>query len=89
MQTRPPLGTGLLDRRFDVEQQRDHLVSPVLLLLFGQEGQFPQMVDIAQRVVTRILPVGLPPIMHAHAMEVREDADLVQRLFAAFSAAPH
>jgi hypothetical protein len=82
MQTSAALGTRLLDGGFAVQQQRLHLACPVLLVLFVQEGQIAQMVDVAQRVLTGILPIGTPAIMHTHSLKALKNADSVQGLFA-------
>src|SRR5712692_3734384 len=40
------------------------------------------MMHITQAVLTRVAPIGLPAIMHAHAVEVCEDTDGVERIVA-------
>src|SRR5260221_7172464 len=81
-QTRVALDSRLIDSSFDVQQHGFHLARPVLLLLFMQKGQLPQMVNVAERMLTGILPIGTPAIMHTHSLEVLEDANGFQGLFA-------
>ncbi len=61
----------LLDGGFDLQQQRFHFTGPVLLVGLFNEGQFAQMMDIAQGMGTAILLIGLPPIMDAGPLKTR------------------
>jgi hypothetical protein len=78
------LGSCLINGGFHVQQQLFHLFGPGLLKLFIQEDQFSQMVHITQAVLTGVAPIGLPAIMHAHSVEVFEDANGVQRFVTPF-----
>src|SRR5579872_2545757 len=71
MQRLAARGAGLIDGGFHVQQQLFHLPRPSLLELLMQEDQFAQVVDVAQTMLTGVVPIGLPTIMHAHSPEVR------------------
>src|SRR5579859_3236897 len=66
MQTGAAKGSCLLDSSFAVQEQFFHLRSPGLLLLFLQEGQVPQMMHVAERMLAHIQPIRPPAIMHTH-----------------------
>lgn len=55
---------GPLDDSVDLDEQPGHLRGPVLPTLFGDPGEFPQVVRVAQRVRDVVAPVGLPPVVH-------------------------
>ncbi len=76
------LGSRLLDGGFDVQQQVFHLCCPSLLLLFLQKDQLAQMVNVAEGMLAEIEPIRLQAIMHTDPLEILEDADGVQSLFA-------
>jgi len=82
------LDSCLIDGGFHVQQQFFPLFGPSLLKLLIQEDQFAQMVHITQAVLTGVAPIGLPAIMHAHAMEVCQDADGIQRFVTPFDMHP-
>jgi hypothetical protein len=84
MQTAAALCSCLLDGDFHVQQQRFHLPGPLLLVLFVQEGQVPQMMHVAKRMLAQIEPIRPPAIMHTDPVEVFEDADGVQGRFPSF-----
>src|ERR1700694_4496216 len=42
------------------------------------------MMHVAQPMLTGVAPIGLPAIMHAHSVEVCEDANGIQRFVAPF-----
>src|SRR5260221_6270803 len=60
-------------------------VAQGLLVLLLQEGQFAQMVDVAEGMTARgVATIRRPPVMHTHPGEARQDADGVGRFCAAF-----
>ena len=85
MQAGAALGSRLLDGGFDVQQQRlsSGLPSLAAVLRAGRSVR-ADGARCTERVLTGIAPIGLPAIMHAHPLEVCEDADGVQRLVAPF-----
>ena len=54
---------GLLDSGFALGEQPFHLSGPGLLLLFVQKSQLAQMMDVTERMLTGILPIGSKAIM--------------------------
>src|SRR5712692_3713702 len=58
----------LISERFEVQQDRLHLLSPGLLRRFLDEDQVAQQMDIAERVLTPIALIGGPSIMDAGAL---------------------
>ena len=83
-----PLPTALaclFDGGVHVREQRLHGSGPGLLLLFVQEGQFSQVMDITQSMSAGKLPVGGPSIMQTHPIKGGENANVIQRFFAPFS----
>ncbi len=64
------------DGRFHLPQQGFQVAGPRLLQFFFDERQLTEVLDIAERMAARGgRPIGLPPVMHAHALEARQDAD--------------
>lgn len=64
-----PCVFGLGHRLLHVQQQLLHLLGPWLLQLFFYEGQFPQVVDIAQRVLAGVAWINLVAIVDGGALE--------------------
>jgi hypothetical protein len=81
-----PLARGLrsFHCRFHLQQQFFHLPGPILLVVFFDEGQFAQMMHIAQGMLTGIRLVGRPAIMHDGSLVVGHDPNGIERLSSSF-----
>ncbi len=74
----------LLHRLLHVQKQVFHFSGPGLLKHFLNEGQFSQMMDIAQSMTTRVALIAHQPIMHARPRELRQDPNGCQRFTSSF-----
>src|SRR5712691_4486017 len=77
MQTTLSLLLSLLDRLLHLDKQRFHLLGPRLLLLLEEGGQLPQVMGVAQSVLTRIPGIGAPPVMDRPPPKTRQDPQSV------------
>lgn len=80
------LRARLLGRGAHLDQQRFEVFGPRLLVLFGDKGQFAQMVDVAERMATGGLRlIGLPAVVDTYPAIVGQDANGVGRRAPALS----
>lgn len=75
---------SLLDLGFDLQEQFFQLFGPSLLVLLMDKGEFAQLLDIAQRMGTGVIQITGPAVMHADALEVRQNPYGIGSRFAAF-----
>ena len=65
----------LLGRGLHLQEQRLHLGGPRLLILLLEEGQFAQVMNVAERMAAGgVGAIGRPAVMHAHAGVGGQDA---------------
>ena len=65
---------GLFNRAVDFPQQVSHFFSPGLFILLVVEGQFTQVMGVAQGVRPRVNGVvGFQVVMHQAALKMIED----------------
>src|SRR5258708_21432285 len=70
----------LFDSSLHLEQQPFELACPRLLILLFEEGEFAQVMDVAQRMATaRVGAVGLPAVVDADAGELLQGPYLLCR----------
>ena len=74
----------LFHRLFHVQQQIFHPTSPGLVEFLFDEGQFSQMMDIAQGVAAGVSLVACQPIVNRGARKVFHHADGFERLASSF-----
>lgn len=75
MQTAAALDLCLLDGDFAVQQQGLHAACPALQLLSVKERQLAQIMHVAQCVLTGIVPIRPPTIMHTHFLKALKNAE--------------
>ena len=76
--------SGILNRPVDLVQEFHHVLGPGLLVLFGRPFQFPQMMGIAQGVITTIVEIRFPVVVTEEALKPRQNPHLLYRVTAAF-----
>src|SRR6266480_5676812 len=78
------LRTSQVDLRFDLQEQVFYILGPLLLIVLSDEGEFPEVMDIAERVDTSVLQIAGPTIMNADPLEMRQNPDRIGGLFTPF-----
>ncbi len=81
----PALCPCFLGCRAHCTQHPVELPCPCVLVLLLQEGPFPQVMNIAERMTAGgVAAVAGPAVVHTHAVEVGQDADGVDGCASAF-----
>src|SRR6266704_7149472 len=78
------LRTNQVDLRFDLQEQVFDILGPWLLIVLSDEGEFPEVMDIAERVNTGVLQIAGPAIMDADPLKLRQNPDRISGCFAPF-----